>query len=107
MATTSIFTYIGAFANVQTMGKSKWLKGIPLESELQERLRALVQEKGETDTAEFLGIGESSVVRAAAGLGLRRGTAFIIRMKLLATETVERIDDIRERRSSTHQRRGA
>ncbi len=66
------------------MGKPTWRKGIPLDDALQERLRALVKEKGEKATAELLEIGQISVVRAAAGLGLRRGTAFVIKMKLEA-----------------------
>lgn len=64
------------------MGKPTWRKGIPLEDALQERLRALVKERGEKAAAELLEIGEISVLRAAAGVGLRRGTAFVIKMKL-------------------------
>lgn len=64
------------------MAKPTWRKGIPLEDTLQERLRALVKERGEEAVAEMLEIGEISVLRAAAGVGLRRGTAFVIKMKL-------------------------
>jgi hypothetical protein len=72
------------------MAKPTWRKGIPLESSIQERLRRLVREKGEAAAAELLGIGMSSVVRAAAGCGLRRGTVFVIETKLagmMATAT--------------------
>ncbi len=64
------------------MGKPSWRKGIPLEERLQERLRALMREKGEKVVAALLEIGQISVVRAAAGLGLRSGTAFVIKTKL-------------------------
>lgn len=67
------------------MVKPSWRKGIPLAEDVQARLRALVKEKGgEGVVAELLGIGRVSVVRAAAGLGLRRGTAFVIETKLAA-----------------------
>lgn len=42
----------------------------------------VVKERGEKKTAEMLEIGMISVARAAAGFGLRRGTANLIKMKL-------------------------
>ena len=66
------------------MSKTTWQKGIPLKGELQERLRELLRNRGEEEAAKLLGIGETSVIRAAAGLGLRRGTVFIIETKLKA-----------------------
>lgn len=64
------------------MGRPTWRKGIPLESDVLDRLRKFVNEKGDKIAAEILGIGRISVVRAAAGLGLRRGTVFVIKTKL-------------------------
>ena len=64
------------------MAKTTWRKGTPLRDDLQERLRALVKEKGESKVAELLDVGRVSVVRAAAGLGLRRSTAFVIETKI-------------------------
>lgn len=64
------------------MAKTSWRKGIPLAPEFQRKLRGLIAEKGESVAAEWLGLGRGSVLRAAAGVGLRRGTAFVIEMKL-------------------------
>lgn len=61
---------------------TNWRKGIPLEPSIQERLRSVVRAHGEKAAAEMFGVGVISVVRAAAGLGLRRGTAFVIKSKL-------------------------
>lgn len=67
--------------------KKTWMKGIPLEDDAQHRLRSLIKEKGdEKKAAEFIGVGQVSVVRAAAGLGLRRGTAHMIKMALGMTQ---------------------
>ncbi len=64
------------------MATKTWQKGIPLDEDLQLCLRALLREKGEEAVAALLELGEGAVIRAAAGLGLRRGTAFVIRTKL-------------------------
>ncbi len=64
------------------MAKPTWRKGIPLDEKVLSRLRDIVREKGEKATAELLGIGSASIVRAAAGLGLRRGTIYVIESKL-------------------------
>lgn len=64
------------------MAAKTWQKGIPLDEALQSCLRALLKERGEEAVAELLGIGEGAIIRAAAGLGLRRGTAFVIETKL-------------------------
>lgn len=56
--------------------------GTPLSPPVQERLRALIAEIGEYETAKKIGVGYSSIARAAAGMGLRRGTAVAIEMKL-------------------------
>lgn len=80
----SIFTSIVHWHIVYSMAKPTWRKGIPLADGVQKRLRELVKERGEAAAAEFLGIGRISVVRAAAGCGLRRGTLFVIETKLAA-----------------------
>jgi hypothetical protein len=64
------------------MAKTSWRKGIPLKPSIQEQLRKVISIHGEHTTAEAIGVGVVSVVRAAAGLGLRRGTAFVIETKL-------------------------
>jgi hypothetical protein len=68
------------------MAKPTWQKGIPLNDSLQERLRALLRERGEDAITAMIGVGKSSIVRAAAGLGLRRGTAFVIEARLATME---------------------
>lgn len=59
-----------------------WRKGTPLDETLQEKLRKLVRERGEKAAAALLEIGQISVLRGAAGAGMRRGTAFWIKTKL-------------------------
>jgi hypothetical protein len=71
-----------AYCILHAMAKPVWKKGKPLPDPLQEKLRALVQERGEVEVAEQFGIGQSSIVRAAAGLGLRRGTIRVIELGL-------------------------
>jgi hypothetical protein len=61
--------------------------GTPLSPPVQERLRALIVEIGEYEAAKKIGVGYSSIARAAAGMGLRRGTAGLIEMKLEAIKT--------------------
>jgi len=70
------------------MARTTWTKGVPLGAALQERLRRLVHDVGEKEVAARLGVGVISIVRAAAGLGLRRGTAFVIESKLGDAEPV-------------------
>lgn len=55
---------------------------VPLDDDLLARLRAFVKVHGEKTAAELFGLGSISIVRAAAGLGLRRGTVFVIKTKL-------------------------
>lgn len=64
------------------MAKTVWAKGVPLNEEAQTRLRDLIRERGENAVSEFLEIGRIAVARAAAGLGLKKGTLAVIRMKL-------------------------
>ena len=64
------------------MVKKDWRRGEPIEAELQERLRALVQARGTDGAARVIGAAESSIARAALGLGVRRGTAMLIRIGL-------------------------
>jgi hypothetical protein len=65
------------------MAKPKWRKGIPLDDNLLAQLRAFVHERGVEQTAKLFDLGQISIVRAIGGLGLRRGTVFVIKTKLL------------------------
>jgi len=69
------------------MAKPTWQKGIPLKTSVQECLRELLREKDEREVAELIGVGRPAIVRAAAGLGLRRGTAFMIETRLAAMKS--------------------
>jgi len=64
------------------MAKTNWRKGTPLDTLVQERLRALVKAHGEKAPADLFGLGKTSITRAAAGLPLRRGTIFVIETKM-------------------------
>jgi len=65
------------------MAKSAWRHGIPLESTAQERLRALIREQGgERAVAKMMDTAPISILRAAAGAGLRRSTAYWIVTRL-------------------------
>lgn len=46
------------------------------------RLRAFVKERGEKKASEELQVSVTAIVRAAAGLGMRRGTILMIETKL-------------------------
>lgn len=56
--------------------------GSPLEDTIRAELRALVDRIGEYEAARLIGIGMPAVVRAAAGFGIRRGTAIAIGARL-------------------------
>ncbi len=56
----------------------EWKKGTPLDDANQEKLRALVRREGLEKTAKVLDTSTVSVTRAAAGLGLRKGTILLI-----------------------------
>lgn len=64
------------------MARISWQKGIPLDDSEQNRLRALIRERGEIAAAEMLGIAKICVIRGAAGCGLRRGTIRLIQQGL-------------------------
>ena len=49
--------------------------GAPLSPAIRERLRVLVDQLGEYETAALVGIGYPAVLRAVVGLGVRRGSA--------------------------------
>jgi hypothetical protein len=66
---------------------SAWRKGTPLDDTVQERLRALIKQKGDEEVSELLGIGRASVMKAAAGGRLRRVTAIAIEARLTAKMT--------------------
>lgn len=85
------FTVIWTCANVQTMSKTVWQKGIPLDEATAARLRSLGRERGEREAAKLLGISLTAFVRAAAGLGLRQGTIFMIHNALASVEQPSRV----------------
>lgn len=64
------------------MAKHDWKKGSPLEEKIQIQLRTLIRQVGKDKAAAMLDVGAASVVHAAAGLGVRRGTAFMIETKM-------------------------
>lgn len=64
------------------MAKTEWAKGVPLDAGVQENLRALIRERGHAEAAALIGIGKDSVVRAAAGAGVRKATAIAIEARL-------------------------
>jgi hypothetical protein len=64
------------------MAKTDWRKGAPLPADLQERLRALIRENGSERAAEMLGINSTTMLKAAAGSGVRDVTAIAITAKL-------------------------
>jgi hypothetical protein len=70
---------IGCFDTLPCMPKTSWQQGEPLDSESQVHLRSLIKERGESKTSELLGIPRVSLVRAAAGAGVRRVTAMAIK----------------------------
>lgn len=54
----------------------------PLPPASRDRLRAFVEEHGQYEAARRLDIGSSTLVRALAGLGVRRATKFVIETQL-------------------------
>lgn len=62
--------------------KHEWKKGIALDESTQIVLRSFVKDRGERAAAIDLNVSVTSIVRAAAGLGLRNGTILLIRMGL-------------------------
>lgn len=64
------------------MAKPTWQKGNPLPKDNLARLRALVEQLGEKETAKLLDVPPVSVTRASAGCGLRRGTIVMIESAL-------------------------
>lgn len=66
----------------KNMIKKTFRHGTPLSPQIQEKLRTVIAEIGEYETAKKIGVGYSSIARAAAGMGLRKGTAVAIEMKL-------------------------
>lgn len=66
------------------MVKKTHRHGTPLSSENQKRLAALVKQVGEYEAAKRIGVGYPSIARAMAGLGLRKGTAVAIEVRLAA-----------------------
>lgn len=66
------------------MARPTWKRGEPLSDAAQEKLRLLIKERGEVQAANDIGISRVSVVRAAAGSGVRRVTAIAIEAQLAA-----------------------
>lgn len=72
------------------MARPTWRKGVPLDGADQERLRALIRERGEDAAAELIGVAKICVIRGGAGCGLRRGTIRLIQIGLDAVEKTEK-----------------
>lgn len=64
------------------MPRTKWQHGDPLDPAYQERLRALLRERGEDAVIELMEISITAILRAAAGTGIRNVTAVAIKAKL-------------------------
>lgn len=56
--------------------------GVSLPPSTRSRLQALIEQLGEYRAAEVVGVGYPSLVRAAGGFGIRRGTARAIEVAL-------------------------
>lgn len=54
--------------------------GAPLDADLAAQIRSLVARVGERRAVQTLGVSRECLARALAGLGLRRGTALLIRV---------------------------
>lgn len=52
----------------------------------REHARRLIEELGEAGAIRLLGIARHTFVRGIAGLGMREGTAFLYRERLLSLE---------------------
>lgn len=59
-----------------------WKTGEPVPQSTQERLRTLIKERGEKGAATLLGITKTSLLRAAAGVGVRKMTSIAIEAQL-------------------------
>jgi hypothetical protein len=62
--------------------RSKSKAAQPLPPEDRHALAAFVERVGEQGTLDALGIGRPALARALGGLGIRRGTAVLIRLGL-------------------------
>lgn len=58
----------------------------PLDPRSLSRVRALIARVGERRALELLDLPRPTLARAAAGLGVRRATAEVIRMRLDAAD---------------------
>lgn len=47
-------------------------------AELRDRVRALLEARGEVETVDLLGVSRHTLTRLLAGLGVRRGTLAIV-----------------------------
>jgi hypothetical protein len=64
------------------MVKKTFRHGAALPEAVREQLRNYVTSVGEYEASQKIGVGSASLARGIAGLGLRRGTATAIEMKL-------------------------
>jgi hypothetical protein len=60
--------------------------GYPVDASTRERLRALVQRRGEREAARALGVADRTLVRAIAGFGLYPGTRALMSQRLRELE---------------------
>ncbi|MES2179833.1 MAG: hypothetical protein V4550_18375 [Gemmatimonadota bacterium] len=66
------------------MSRKTWACGEPLDDQWQSQLREAIKQFGEKQIVKLLGVNMISIARAAAGFGLRKGTAHLIQSKLAA-----------------------
>lgn len=62
---------------------------VVLTDEERAIVRLQIAEFGETEAAKFLGVGRMTLIRALAGLSLKRGTALILGSALAAVRAAE------------------
>jgi hypothetical protein len=59
-------------------------RGIPLPFEIRSRIRALIDERGERQVIDLLGLSRQTLARCVGGLGVYRGTHALVRERLEA-----------------------
>lgn len=64
--------------------------GDPLPEDHRRRIRSLIDEHGEVGAGELLGISRQALARAVGGLGVRAGTAALVREALAKLDEAAR-----------------
>ena len=68
------------------MARKVWACGLPLDENLQIQLREIIKQLGEHQAVKQLGVHMISIARAAAGFGLRQGTAHLLKARIASIE---------------------